>query len=209
MSSDTATPRRRSEYRRDELLDAAQELILDRGVTATAVSDITDKAGVAKGTFYLYFDSKDHIVAGLHGRLTEGMAGLVEDALSHIAEDGASRLTRDDFYRLVDECTAAIINYWIDQRELFRAIRESGETAEITQMKAEYDERIISMVEAGIQLGIQAGHIELPDPSRAAQFIYYGCQGSTTAELLAPGDIDRDGLVAAAEDIIRRVLRPS
>ena len=47
------------EARRAELVSAAAAVFARRGVANTAVSDIVKAAGVAQGTFYLYFDSKD------------------------------------------------------------------------------------------------------------------------------------------------------
>ncbi len=41
------------------LLDAAQELILKKGFSATSVDEICKKAGVSKGTFFHYFKSKE------------------------------------------------------------------------------------------------------------------------------------------------------
>ena len=42
----------------DSLLKTAYHLFIENGVSKTSVSDITKKAGVAKGTFYLYFKDK-------------------------------------------------------------------------------------------------------------------------------------------------------
>lgn len=49
--------RRLPDARRDQLLDAAERLLVVRGVAGTAVADIATEAGVAKGSFYRYFDS--------------------------------------------------------------------------------------------------------------------------------------------------------
>lgn len=46
---------------RDRLLTAAVEVFAAKGYTATRVSDIVGQAGVAQGTFYLYFRSKQAI----------------------------------------------------------------------------------------------------------------------------------------------------
>ncbi|WP_434309985.1 TetR/AcrR family transcriptional regulator [Hominifimenecus sp. rT4P-3] len=47
--------------KRDSLLDAAFRLFIKNGFYKTSISDIVAKAGVAKGTFYLYFTDKDDI----------------------------------------------------------------------------------------------------------------------------------------------------
>lgn len=46
------------EQKRNSLLDSAFTLFLDNGFNKTSISDIVEKAGVAKGTFYLYFKDK-------------------------------------------------------------------------------------------------------------------------------------------------------
>ena len=45
-----------------KLISAGLELIKEKGFDAINVEDITKKAGVAKGTFYIYFKHKEDIV---------------------------------------------------------------------------------------------------------------------------------------------------
>ena len=59
------------EERRVELMDAAQRLFLKRGVASTTIEQITSGAQVAKGTFYLYFSSKEDVLRALHARFGE------------------------------------------------------------------------------------------------------------------------------------------
>ena len=44
--------------KKDALFNTAFELFTTKGTNKTTISDIADKAGVAKGTFYLYFKDK-------------------------------------------------------------------------------------------------------------------------------------------------------
>lgn len=53
------------EERRNEILDAAEALFSSKGFQQTAVSDIVKAVGVAQGTFYYYFKSKDEIADAL------------------------------------------------------------------------------------------------------------------------------------------------
>ena len=57
--------KRRADERADEILDAALELFVERSFTATRVEDIAARAGVSKGTVYLYFDSKKSLLEAL------------------------------------------------------------------------------------------------------------------------------------------------
>ena len=47
--------------KRTALLENAFDLFITKGINKTSISDIVEKAGVAKGTFYLYFKDKDDI----------------------------------------------------------------------------------------------------------------------------------------------------
>lgn len=49
-------------FKKNKLFDAAYELFISRGINQTAIDDIVKKAGVAKGTFYLYFKDKYDIM---------------------------------------------------------------------------------------------------------------------------------------------------
>lgn len=67
---------RRKEARPGELLDAALELFVEKGFAATRVEEVAARAGVSKGTLFLYFTSKDELFKAvvrenLSGRFSE------------------------------------------------------------------------------------------------------------------------------------------
>jgi AcrR family transcriptional regulator len=74
---------KRPEVRRAELMDAAEALFADRGIDATSVGDIIERAGVAKGTFYWHFASKEELIDALVERENDGyiqrVRPIVED----------------------------------------------------------------------------------------------------------------------------------
>lgn len=51
------------EFKKKIIAEAANKLFLEKGFEATTMSDIAKKSGFAKGTLYLYFCSKDRILA--------------------------------------------------------------------------------------------------------------------------------------------------
>lgn len=57
--------RRRKHARPRELLVAAMALFIEKGFAATRAEEIADRAGVSKGTLYLYFDSKENLFTDL------------------------------------------------------------------------------------------------------------------------------------------------
>lgn len=53
---------KKSEERKNEILDVAEELFRTKGYEATTTTDILNKAGIARGTLYNYFRSKDDVL---------------------------------------------------------------------------------------------------------------------------------------------------
>ena len=60
----------KKQEKRRALLDAAYELFLERGTSKTSVEDITSRAKVGKGTFYLYFADKGSVTQALLARVS-------------------------------------------------------------------------------------------------------------------------------------------
>lgn len=62
MSPLASARQRRKEARPQELLDAALEVFVEKGFAAARTDDVAQRAGVAKGTLYLYYPSKDELL---------------------------------------------------------------------------------------------------------------------------------------------------
>jgi AcrR family transcriptional regulator len=60
-----ASPRKTREERRSEILACARQVFADKGYHAATVDDIAVKAGVARGTFYLYFTDRRSVFEAL------------------------------------------------------------------------------------------------------------------------------------------------
>ena len=69
----------KKQEKRRALLDAAYELFLERGAAKTSVEDITSRAKVGKGTFYLYFADKGAVTQALLARVSYQ---LLDDAVA-------------------------------------------------------------------------------------------------------------------------------
>ena len=91
MSSPALAPRqRRKEARPQELLDAALELFAEKGFAATRSEEVAARAGVSKGTLYLYYPSKEELFKAvvrqnLSSLIAEGQ-GMVDGYLGSSAE---------------------------------------------------------------------------------------------------------------------------
>ncbi|MGB1253425.1 MAG: TetR/AcrR family transcriptional regulator [Candidatus Promineifilaceae bacterium] len=68
--------------RRDEILTTSQRLFYMKGYTKTSIRDIIDSIGIAKGTFYHYFKSKDELLEEMVEKLLQESAQLMIAATS-------------------------------------------------------------------------------------------------------------------------------
>ena len=66
-----------AEERKEEILDAAEKLFAAKGFDNTSTGDILDAVGIARGTIYYHFKSKEEILDGVIGRIT---SRLIENA---------------------------------------------------------------------------------------------------------------------------------
>jgi AcrR family transcriptional regulator len=70
------------EERRNEILDTAQRLFIEKGFIQTSVSEIVKEIGVAQGTFYYYFKTKEDILKAIidryTGEITAGTIPIIE-----------------------------------------------------------------------------------------------------------------------------------
>ena len=69
--------------RRNEILDAAERLFGRKGYNKCTVNDILDAVGIAKGTFYYYFKSKEEVLDAIIHRVTEVVALRAEEAATN------------------------------------------------------------------------------------------------------------------------------
>ena len=109
MEPATRTRQRRKETRPQELLDAALELFVEKGFAAARSEEVAQRAGVSKGTLYLYYPSKEElfkavvrhnltslIASGLelaerhHGTATELLVELMTTWLEHMIDSPAA-----------------------------------------------------------------------------------------------------------------------
>lgn len=74
-----------AEDRRNEILDVANELFNEKGYDNTSIVDILEKVGIAKGTLYYYFKSKEDIMNAIVERIILKMLA----AANAIAEDSS------------------------------------------------------------------------------------------------------------------------
>lgn len=98
-----------------KILDAAREEFGERGFSDTSIVGITQRAGVALGTFYTYFDSKE----ALFQALVRDMSAQVRDHVGPALSGGADGL--DNERRALD----AFLGFVREHRDIYRIIDQS------------------------------------------------------------------------------------
>lgn len=152
--------RRRAEARPDEVLDAALELFIEKGFSATRVDDIAQRAGISKGAVYLYFPSKESLLEGLVRRAILPIANSAIAALGDYEGDPRVVITmvmKMLAGRLSDPKLAAM------PKLLFREVLRFPELAQL--YRTEVLDRVLPAIEALIRRGVEQGYLRQVDPS--------------------------------------------
>jgi AcrR family transcriptional regulator len=66
--------RKRAEDKRNAILDAATQLFAERGLAAAPTSEISRRAGIAEGTLFAYFKTKEDVIDSLYRGIKLGLA---------------------------------------------------------------------------------------------------------------------------------------
>lgn len=104
-------PKKDPEIRRQQLLDVAEELFNRKGYDETAVSDIVGQMGVAQGTFYYYFGSKDEILDAVITRIIDRAAGTIEEIVERVDLDAAQKVLRFQENSIERRTTHSVLDY--------------------------------------------------------------------------------------------------
>ena len=192
---------RRPQERRQDLLDAAVKVFSEKGVRDTTVADICAAAGVAKGTFYLYFESREHLLAALRELLVDQQ---IERAASYY-----ERVGTEDIWTLVDAMTDAMVDLLYAQRDIIHAVTSEGLIPETAEIFAECERKINAIVADGIRTGIEQGEFEVSHPEAVASLLSHGVDGAVVDAILYDSGLTQEEIKSAAKEVARKVLRPA
>ena len=154
------------EERRGELMRAAQRLFLEHGVAPTTIEQITARARVAKGTFYLYFSSKQDVLAALADRYGDELLVDIQAAVEAVPAD-------DWKAKLAAWAKAAVAAYLDSIRMhdiLFYGVRRPSREGLV-------DNVIIDHLCDLLQSGARAQAWSIDDPRFTAVFLFSGLHG--------------------------------
>ncbi len=157
---------RRKDARPQELLAAALELFVDRGYAATRLDDVAARAGVSKGTLYLYFTNKEDLFKAV---IREHLVPVLGEAEQTIEQyEGHSG----------DLLKEIILGWWerVGDTQLSGLTKlmmaESGNFPEVAQF---YHDEVISrgnaLIERALERGMARGEMRRLDTEQVTQVI--------------------------------------
>jgi TetR/AcrR family transcriptional regulator len=153
---------RRKQARPGELLDAALDLFVEKGFAATRAEEVAARAGVSKGTLFLYFPSKEELFKAV------------------VRENISGRFTEwNDEFRAFEGSTGEMLRYcykiwW----ERIGATRASGitkliisEARNFPEIAAFYHQEVIqpgeTLIRNILKRGVDSGEFHVPDMDHA------------------------------------------
>jgi AcrR family transcriptional regulator len=144
---------RRKDARPQELLAAALELFVDRGYAATRLEDVARRAGVSKGTLYLYFENKEELFKAV---VRENIVDVIGRAESDVA--AADNVPSNDLL------VATLRRWWSDVSSTRASglaklmVAEAGNFPEIARF---YNEEVVmrgsALIASIVQRGVDRG----------------------------------------------------
>lgn len=153
--------------RRAELIAAARSVIASKGLERFSVSDVVEAAGVAQGTFYLYFDTKSDAVDAVAQEMVEEMVQHVESSLA--GEDGSA----------VDKLLAfrdALVDFMAApaSQEISGAYHQPENSEMHDRMAQEAISRMAPVMESIVRQGVDEGTFDVRDVGVASWFVLGG-----------------------------------
>ena len=154
--------------RRNEILDTAFALFMQNTYEKTSIQQILDALGIAKGTFYHYFDSKIDLLDGYVTRMSEGIMAQLEEVLGKPGLNAVERLNL--LFR-----QAGLIKTEQQNLEALKAILlayyDDNNLKMRMKMTREIVARSVPFVEDIIRQGVDEGVFKADDPHHMAEIL--------------------------------------
>ncbi len=151
----TETRRRRKAERPQEILEAAFVEFSRNGYAATTLDQIAERAGVTKGTIYVYFENKEHLFISMVREITKGATEIVHGMFEN--HDGSTAdLLRAQF--------SFIYQHIVEDKRRREVVRMLiAEAPRFPELADRYHDEILrpclDMLKAAIQRGVDRGEI--------------------------------------------------
>jgi AcrR family transcriptional regulator len=178
------------------LLDAAAAEFGEKGFHESSVVSITGRAGMALGSFYTYFESKD----ALFRALVRDMSAQVRDTVGPVIQAGPDRLSGEE------AGLTAFLGFVRQHKELYRIIDEA-EFVDAQSYRAHYEDTVAGYV-ASLRAGAKKGEVrgdveEIHAWAIVGMNVFLGLRYGVWSE-----DRDIADIAHIANEFLRRGLQP-
>jgi AcrR family transcriptional regulator len=176
-------------------MNAAQRLFLKQGVPSTTIEQITSGADVAKGTFYLYFSSKEEILAALGDRFGQKHLEGIKAAI-------AAKPKEDWRKRLATWASACFTGY-LDSIQLHDIVFYGSRPR---TREGLVDNAVIDHLSDLLQAGMKARAWSVEDPRFTAVFLFSGLHSVVDDAYTKEKRINRSRLAQRVEQLFFRAI---
>ena len=170
------------EDRRDSVLHSAKQIFSQKGYHLASVSDIVEHAGIARGTFYQYFENKRQVFDSILDVLLEELEGLIRPI--RLDPGAPSPLVQ------LRDILRSVIVLALEDREQTRILldRAVGLDSESDKRLSAFYNVLLSRIEAAIRQGKELGIIRECNPKVVAR-----CALGSIKEIIVLISSDEDG----------------
>jgi len=192
-----------AEARRRDVLDAALGLFARQGFNETTVQDIAAAAGMAAGTVYLYFPSKEHVLQGLHDRFRDENDATVTAAAVD-AVDRAARGEDVDYRETIDSILDSLAAHFKQHPDLVLVCTKYR--PELMDPDHAPGPQHLGIVGRALAAGVELGRIHTSDPEMTAYLFDAALSYNLHMHITYGDPPDMDRLIAAAKEMFHKTL---
>lgn len=166
LGSNSAQPQLSQSSKRERIIEAGLKLFANESYQAVTMDRVAEAAGVAKGTLYLYFQSKEDLYLGI---LTDGMESMARNYQASVDPQADVKI------RLRRAITLSI-EFYNQRRDLLRLMmtEEPRMPEARNRLREEWRDRGVRFFNSLIEEGVQSGAFRAVD-ARLATFALLGC----------------------------------
>lgn len=166
--------------RREQILEAAGAVFAEKGYHSASISDVIVRAGIARGTFYLYFTSKHNVLEAI-------LDGVLETLRARIQPIEVGPEARPPNVQLFENIRR-VLSFALEEPELTRLVLEHGLAPddEVAGRVTRFWDHVAEMIESSLTQGMELGMVRDCDVKLVARASLGAIRG--VVELLAFGE---------------------
>ncbi len=182
------------DIRRERLVSSAKQAFADKGYHGASVSQIVRQAGIARSTFYQYFDSKLHLFQSI-------LDTFLQDLHESIRPISLAPGAPPPMYQLQDNLTR-VLNLVLSEKDLSRILLHHTGALDHTVVRRldEFYGEAAGMIQRSLNLGISMNLVR-PCDTRITSFSIIGAVKEVVFQLTSSGEQE-----PSVEDLARQLL---